>query len=81
MEGTPAEGFVELIKQSGDLEVAGASLVTLADLQVQVPRGRYDIELCDKFMKLHGKIRAKPHTRARARRRRRRSCGCANLLS
>ena len=55
VEGTPAEGFVELLKQSGDLEVAGASLLTLDDLQVQVPRGRYDIELCDKFMKLHGK--------------------------
>jgi len=54
-DGTPAESFVEQVKQSGDLEVAGASLVTLEDLQVQVPRGRYDVELCDKFMKLHGK--------------------------
>jgi len=54
-DATPAEGFVELVKQSGDLEVAGASLVTLDDLQVQVPRGRYDVELCDKFMRLHGK--------------------------
>ena len=52
---TEAESFVEQIKASGDLEVAGSSLVTLEDLQVQVPRGRYDIELCDKFMKLHGK--------------------------
>ena len=57
-DGTPAESFVEQVKQSGDLEVAGASLVTLEDLQVQVPRGRYDVELCDKFMKLHGKTYA-----------------------
>jgi len=55
VDGTPAEGFVELVKQSGDLEVAGSTLVTLEEIQVQVPRGRYEIELCDKFMKLHGK--------------------------
>jgi len=55
MDGTPAEDFVDKIKQSGDLEVAGASLVTLDDVPVQVPRGRYDLELCDKFLKMHGK--------------------------
>ena len=53
-DGTPAEGFVELIKQSGDLEVGGQAALTLDDMQVQVPRGRYDIELFDKYMKLHG---------------------------
>ena len=57
-EGTPAEGFVELLKQSGDLEVAGQAMVTLEDLQVQVPRGRYDLELFDKYMKVHGARRA-----------------------
>lgn len=55
VDGTPAEGFVELVKQSGDLEVAGAALATFEDVPVMVPRGRYEIELGDKFMKLHGK--------------------------
>lgn len=55
MDGTPAEAFVDRLKQSGDLEQAGTSLVTMDDVQVQVPRGRYDIEMADKFMKLHGK--------------------------
>ena len=44
-----------MLKQSGDLEVAGQAMVTLEDLQVQVPRGRYDLELFDKYMKVHGK--------------------------
>jgi len=55
VDGTPAERFIDLIKQSGDLEVAGASLMTLDDMPLQVPRGRYNMEMCDKFMKLHGK--------------------------
>ena len=55
LDGTAAEAFVDRLKQSGDLEQAGTSLVTLDDMQVQVPRGRYDIEMADKFMKLHGK--------------------------
>lgn len=40
VDGTPAERFIDLIKQSGDLEVAGASLMTLDDMPLQVRRGR-----------------------------------------
>ena len=54
-EGNAAEELVERIKESGDLEVAGSSLVTMDDVPVQVPRGRYELELYDKYLKMHGK--------------------------
>jgi len=50
-----AESFVAAIKESGDLEAAGSTLCDFPDVPIQVPRGRYDIELFDKYMKLHGK--------------------------
>ena len=53
-EEAPGGESSRQVKASGD-PGCDSSLVTLEDLQVQVPRGRYDIELCDKFMKLHGK--------------------------
>ena len=54
-EGTAAEAFVELVKESGDLEKAGTSLCGFEDVPLTVPRGRYGIEMFDKYMKLHGK--------------------------
>ena len=55
VDESAAEAFVATIKQSGDLEAAGSTLCDFKDVPVQVPRGRYDIELFDKYMKLHGK--------------------------
>ena len=55
VDESAAEAFVQTIKESGDLEAAGNTIVDLKDVPVQVPRGRYDIELFDKYMKLHGK--------------------------
>ena len=55
MEGTAAERFVEQIKEGGDLEKAGTAFATFEDVPIQVPRGRYDVEMFDKYMKLHGK--------------------------
>ncbi|EOD18097.1 hypothetical protein EMIHUDRAFT_414529 [Emiliania huxleyi CCMP1516] len=54
-ELAPAETLVAQIKESGDLEASGTSLATFEDVGLTVPRGRYDIEMFDKFLKLHGK--------------------------
>jgi len=54
-EGTRAEAFVAEIKDAGDLETAGTALSAFEDIPIQVPRGRWDIEMFDKYMKLHGK--------------------------
>ena len=56
-ELTPAEQFVATIKESAFVGDAGneAALAAFDDVQVQVPRGRYEIELFDKYIKLHGK--------------------------
>lgn len=54
-ELAPAETLVAQIKDSGDLEASGTSLATFEDVGLTVPRGRYDIEMFDKFLKLHGK--------------------------
>lgn len=55
MDGTAAENFVNQIKEGGDLEKAGLALASFEDVPIQVPRGRYEVEMFDKFMKLHGK--------------------------
>ena len=50
-----AEGFVAQIKEQGDLEKAGTALASFEDVPIQVPRGRWEIEMYDKYFKLHGK--------------------------
>jgi len=52
---TPASMLVADIKANAELEQAGTALAAFEDVPVQVPRGRYDIEMFDKYMKLHGK--------------------------
>eukprot|EP00316_Scyphosphaera_apsteinii_P020188 CAMPEP_0119308936 /NCGR_PEP_ID=MMETSP1333-20130426/12961_1 /TAXON_ID=418940 /ORGANISM="Scyphosphaera apsteinii, Strain RCC1455" /LENGTH=671 /DNA_ID=CAMNT_0007312817 /DNA_START=30 /DNA_END=2045 /DNA_ORIENTATION=+ len=55
-EATPAQSLVAEIKSHGDfMEQTGQALASLEDIPVQVPRGRYDIEMFEKYMKLHGK--------------------------
>ncbi len=54
-ELTAAEQFVESLQASGDFEKAGNAIAEFDDVQVQVPRGRYAVEMFDKHMHLRGK--------------------------
>ncbi|KAL1523516.1 hypothetical protein AB1Y20_018453 [Prymnesium parvum] len=56
LEGvTRVEAFVNEIKEQGYLEQAGTALASFEDVPIQVPRGRWEIEMFDRYMKLHGK--------------------------
>jgi len=52
-----AEALVLAIQDSGGMGGVEAdnAIAAFDDVPVQVPRGRYDIELFDKYIKLHGK--------------------------
>ncbi|KAG9040414.1 FACT complex subunit [Tulasnella sp. UAMH 9824] len=51
-----AQAFHDMIKEKAEIgQVTGEGIVTFADILVQTPRGRYDIDMFPSFLRLRGK--------------------------
>ena len=52
---SPAQKMVDRIMIKAQLETAGDSIISLPDLPMIVPRGKYSLDFYKDSMKLHGK--------------------------